>query len=170
MIPVARNVWQHVDAGSPAAAARRLNHRQHGPAHERPTAQPARPVDALKQRRLRVVVVEARGVEIRLDGLLGPVVGRHVVALAALLVQPQPAPHALPGSSPAAASPPPRSTRAKLNTITLSSARSRSPTSVPVSIRSRNSRVSAGVRTGVAPLGDDVLRAPDRRGRVHGST
>ena len=24
VIPVARNVWQHVDAGSPAAAARRL--------------------------------------------------------------------------------------------------------------------------------------------------
>ena len=24
MIPVARNVWQHIDGGSPAAAARRL--------------------------------------------------------------------------------------------------------------------------------------------------
>ena len=56
------------------------------------------------------------------------------------------------GSSPGAASPPPRSPARSWKTITLRSARSRSPTRVPVSIRSRSSRVSAGVRTGVAPL------------------
>ena len=95
-MPVARNVWQHVVAGNPAAAARRLiiastTRRPSG----RPLSPPARPVDALKQRRLRVVV-DAAGGQIRLDRLLGPVVRRHVVALAALLVQPQPPSSPLP--------------------------------------------------------------------------
>ena len=35
--------------------------------------------------------------------------------------------------------------------MTLKSARSRNPTNVPASIRSRSARVSAGVSTGVAP-------------------
>ena len=60
VMPVARNVWQHVDAGSPAADARRLNHGQHGPAPERPPAQTAGPVDALKQRRLHVLDAAGR--------------------------------------------------------------------------------------------------------------
>ena len=91
VMPVARNVWQHVDAGSPAATVPPLDHRQHCPAPERTPAQPAqpaRPVDALKQRRLRVV--DTAGGQVHLDRLLGPVVRRHGVALAALLVQPQP--------------------------------------------------------------------------------
>ena len=71
-MPVARNVWQHVDAGSPAADAPPLDHRQHHPAPERPPAQHARPV-TLKQRRLHVLDA-AGGGEIRLDRLLGPVV------------------------------------------------------------------------------------------------
>ena len=71
-----------------------LDHRQDGAARQRPPAQPAGPIDALKQRRLRVL--EAAGVEIRLDRLLGPVMGRHVVALPALLVKPQPPSSPLP--------------------------------------------------------------------------
>ena len=86
MISVARNVWQQADAGSPATAARRYDYGQHGAAAERPPGQAARPVDALKQRRVRVL--DAGGVDVRRDGLLGPVVGRHVVPLAAFLVQP----------------------------------------------------------------------------------
>ena len=71
-----------------------LDHRQHRPPPERPPAQPPRPVDALEQRRLRVL--EAVGVEIRLNRLRGPVVGRHGVPLPALLAQPQPASSPLP--------------------------------------------------------------------------
>ena len=41
-----------------------------------------------------------------------------------------------------------------------SAPRSRSPTSVPVSIRSRSARVSAGVRTGVAPLVTTCFSGP----------
>ena len=42
MIPVARNVWQHVDAGSPAADARRLIIASTAPASGRPFSRPAR--------------------------------------------------------------------------------------------------------------------------------
>ena len=151
VMPVARNVWQHVDAGSPAAAARRLDHGQHGPARERPRAQLARPVDALKQRRLRVLA--AAGGEIRLDRLLGSVVRRHVVPLAALLVQPQPPPLPLPKVNPAAASPPPRS---PARSCTPARSAAPGPAAPPPSpCRSgRGAPVSppAGVSTGVAPF------------------
>ena len=62
-----------------------LDHGQHGGARQRPTAQPVGPVNALKQRCLRIL--NAAGGDIRLESFLGPVVGRHVVALAALLVE-----------------------------------------------------------------------------------
>ena len=51
-------------------------------------------------------------------------------------------------------------TRAKLNTITLRSARSRRPTSVLVSIRSRSSRVLGRRQDRRRALRHDVLRAP----------
>ena len=79
-----------------------LDHRQRGPPPQRPTARPPRAVDALEQR--RPCVPDAAAGEIRLEGFCGPMMGRHVVAPAALLVQPQPPPHALPVSSPRAAS------------------------------------------------------------------
>ena len=47
VIPVARNVWQQVEGGSPATAARRLIIGQHHPPRQRP---PPRPVHALEQR------------------------------------------------------------------------------------------------------------------------
>ena len=85
---VARNVWQHVDAGTPAAAARRLiidsTTRR---VSDRPLSR-ARPVHALKQRRLRVL--DPADDQLRIHGGLGPVMGRSVMTLAALLVPPQP--------------------------------------------------------------------------------
>ena len=104
-----------------------------GPPHQRPPAQPARPVDALEQRHLRIL--KADGFDVRFERLLGPVVHRHIVPLPALLGAATASPGCPAGSSPDGASPPPSRS---------SSARSRSPTSVPVSIRSRSARVSAG--------------------------
>ena len=90
MIPVARNVWQHVVAGSPAATARRLIIASTARRPSGRPLRPPRPVHALEERRPRVL--EAAGGAVRLDRLLGPVVRRHVVPLPALLVQPQPPP------------------------------------------------------------------------------
>ena len=54
----------------------------------RPPAQPlARPVHALKQRLPRVL--EAGGLEVGVEDLGRPVVGRHVMSLSALLVEPK---------------------------------------------------------------------------------
>ena len=94
VIPVARNVWQARRRRQPRRHRPPLDHRQHHPPPRRSTAQPPRTVHALEER--RPGIVEAARGDVRLERLLGPVVGRHVVALAALLVQPQPAPHALP--------------------------------------------------------------------------
>ena len=48
-MPVAQNVWQHVDAGRPAADARHLIIASTTRPRQRPTVQAARPIDALKQ-------------------------------------------------------------------------------------------------------------------------
>ena len=70
-----------------------LDHRQHHATRQRPAAQAARPVDALEQRRLRLI--DPAGDQIRIHGGLGAVMGRHVVPLAALLLQPKPPPSPL---------------------------------------------------------------------------
>ena len=94
-------------------------------------------------------------------------VGRDVVTLAALLVEPEPPPALLPE----VVLPPHADDRAHpreaVESITETSARSRRPASVPVSIASRSRRASAGESTGVAPFVTTVLRPPDGRRRVH---
>ena len=56
MIPVARNVWQHVEGGSPRGRGAPLDHRQDDPPLERPARQPApRRVHALEEHRLRLL-------------------------------------------------------------------------------------------------------------------
>ena len=90
MIPVARNVWQHVEGGSPAAAARRLiiasTSRR---SSARPVKPPPRRVHGLEERRLRLL--EPARFDVGVEGRGRPVVGRDVVPPPALLVEPQPA-------------------------------------------------------------------------------
>src|SRR5688572_27242482 len=64
-----------------------LDHGQHLPPFERALRQATRPVDTLKERRLRVL--ERRRREIRLEVRLGAVMRRHLVPLPALLMQAQ---------------------------------------------------------------------------------
>ena len=66
-----------------------LDHRQHTTRRVSD-----RPVDALKTT-ARLRVLDPAGDQIRIHGGLGTVMGRHVVPLAALLVQPQPPPSPL---------------------------------------------------------------------------
>ena len=84
-----------------------LDHRQHDAARQRPTAQPARPVDALKQRGLRFL--EAGGGDVRLERLLGPVGAPARRAACRPSRAAAATPESPAGSSPDAASPPPRS-------------------------------------------------------------
>ena len=75
VIPVARNVWQQVDGGSPAATARRLimastTRRVNGP----PRQPLPRPVHALKQRHPAAPRTR-RPSRYFIKGLGGPVVG-----------------------------------------------------------------------------------------------
>ena len=80
-----RAVGQQVDGGRSAAAARRLIHRQNETPRQRPARQPPpRRIDALEERRLRLVEPGR------------PMVGRDVVPLAALLMEPEPPPALLP--------------------------------------------------------------------------
>ena len=72
VIPVARNVWQHVEGGSPAAEVRRLI------------------IARMEERRLRLI--EPGLLDVGVEGRGCPVVRRDVVPLAALLVEPQPPP------------------------------------------------------------------------------
>ena len=106
VIPVARHVWQQVDARQPRGRRPALDHGQHGAAPQRPPRQPPGPVDALKQRRRRVL--DAAGVDVRRDSLLGPVGparrGAYRLSRATAATRAAPA-----GSSPAVASPPLRS-------------------------------------------------------------
>ena len=83
------------------------------------------------------VLLEPAGLKVLIKGLGGPVVGRHVVPLPALLVEPQP---------------PPAPLLEVVLSITLTSALSRSQARDPESMWSRSLLASAGVRTGVAPL------------------
>ena len=163
-MPVARNEWQHVEAANPLAAAP-LDHRQHRPPSQRLTAQPPRTVHALKEGCPRVLGA-ARG-DVRFERLPGPVVDRHVVALAALLVQPQPGAHALPE----VVLPPHPHRRAHPREAEDHHAEE-SPVAQPHQ-RPRVDPVHKRARLGRRqdrrrPLRDDVLRSPDRRGRVHG--
>ena len=76
--PVARERLRALPAcefSRPRRAGKRHDHGQDGAARQRSPTQAARPVDALKQGRLRVL--KAAGGEIRLEGLLSPVVGRQ---------------------------------------------------------------------------------------------
>jgi hypothetical protein len=66
-----------------------LDHRQDLAPGERPSGELARPVNALKERHLRVG--QPAGLQVRVHVSLREMVRRHVVALAALLVQPEPA-------------------------------------------------------------------------------
>ena len=78
MIPVARNVSQHVDGGSPAEAVRRLIIARNRPPRQRPTGQPlARRVHALKQCRLRLL--EPGRLDVLVEGRRRPVAGRDIV-------------------------------------------------------------------------------------------
>ena len=141
-----------------------LDHRQHHAPRQRPTAQAARPVDALKQRRLRVL--NPAGDPIRIHGGLGPVMGRHVVPLAALLVQPQPSarplqeivltPHPHDRAHPGEAV----HHHAQQRTVPQPYQR---PRVDPIEQRPRLGRRQHRRR----PFGHHVLRAPHRRGRIH---
>ncbi len=74
MIPVVRNVWQQVDGGSPRGRRAPLDHGQDETPRQRPARQPPpRRVDALKERRLRLVELGRR--EIVIEGRGRPVVG-----------------------------------------------------------------------------------------------
>ena len=90
MIPVARNVSQHVDGGSPAEAVRRLIIARNRPPRQRPTGQPlARRVHALKQCRLRLL--EPGRLDVLVEGPRRPVVGRDIVPAGdPLLMRPEP--------------------------------------------------------------------------------
>ena len=66
-----------------------LDHRQDDTPRQGPPGQLTRPIDTLKQRRFRVP--DGGGAEIRREGVLGAMMGRHVVPLPALFVEPQPA-------------------------------------------------------------------------------
>ena len=56
VIPVARNVWHHVEGGKPRRRGAPLDHRQHEPPLERPARQPPpRRVHALEERDLRLL-------------------------------------------------------------------------------------------------------------------
>ena len=92
----ARNVWQHVEGGSSRRRGPPLDHRQDDPAQQRPSRQQApRGIDALEERSLRLLELgppRGKGVESRRR----TVVGRDVVPLPALLVEPQPPPARLP--------------------------------------------------------------------------
>ena len=72
-----------------------LDHRQDETPRQRPARQPPpRRVDALEERRLRLVELGRREVVVERRGR--PMVGRDIVPLAALLVQPEPPPALLP--------------------------------------------------------------------------
>ena len=93
VIPVARNVWQHVEGGSPAAAARRLiiaRTTRRSSASRRPAAG----ATLLEQRRPRLL--ELGRLDVGVEGRRRAVVGRDVVPLPALVVEPQPPPAPLP--------------------------------------------------------------------------
>ena len=95
MIPVARNVWQQVEGGRSAAAARRLIiARTRRRESARPVSRRPRGVDALEERRRRRVEPGPR--EVVVERLGRPMVGRDVVTRAALLVEPEPPPALLP--------------------------------------------------------------------------
>ena len=151
MIPVARNVWQHVDGGSSRRCCPTLDHRQDHPSLKRPARQPApRRVHALEERRLRLLEPGRRDVGV--EGRGRPVVGRYVVPLPALLVEPQPAPAPLPE----VVLPPHPQHRAHPREA-VEHHRQERPVpepgqGAPVSIDSRSFLASAAERTGVAPL------------------
>ena len=141
-----------------------LDHRQHHAPRQRPAAQPPRPVDALKQRRLRLL--DPAGDQIRFDRRLGPVMGRHVVPLAPLLVQPQPPPSPLQEivltTHPHDRAHPREAVHhhAQQRPVTKTHQR---PRVDPIEQRPRLGRRQHRRR----PLGHHVLRAPHRRGRIH---
>ena len=141
-----------------------LDHRQHHAPRQRPAAQAPRPVDALKQRRLRLL--DPAGGQIRVDGGLGPVMGRHVVPLAPLLLQPKPPPSPLQEvvltTHPHDRAHPREAVHhhAQQRPVTKTHQR---PRVDPVEQRPRLGRRQHRRR----PLGHHVLRAPHRRGRIH---
>ena len=87
--PVARNVWQHVEGGSPAAAGRRLIIASTSRRIERPARQPPRRrVDGLEERHLRLL--EPARLDVGVEGRRGPVVSRYSRVASRLLVEPEP--------------------------------------------------------------------------------
>ena len=94
-IPVALNVWAARRGRKPRGRGAPLEHRQDDPPLECPARQPAtRRVHALEERRLRLF--EVGRLDVGVEGRGRPMMGRDVVPLPALLVQPQPAPGGLP--------------------------------------------------------------------------
>ena len=95
MIPVARNVWAAGRGRQIRGQGPPLDQRQDETTRQRPARQPPpRRVDALEERRLRLL--EVGRLEVVIEGLGRPMVGRDVVPLAALLVEPEPPPAPLP--------------------------------------------------------------------------
>ena len=115
VIPVARNVWQHVEGGSPSAAGPR-DHRQHETPIEHPAPSAAAPPGPSSGRAARLRLLEPARFDAGAEGRSRSVVSRNVVPL-------------------------PRPSR---RAAAESSARSRSPARAPVSIVSRSFLVSAG--------------------------
>ena len=91
VIPVARNVWQHVEGGSSAAAARRLIIAR---TTRRCSARPVsrRPAGSTLWKSVAFGLLELGRLDVLVQCLRCPVVGRDVMPLSALLVEPEPPP------------------------------------------------------------------------------
>ena len=136
VIPVARNVWQHVEGGSPAAEARRLI------------------IARMKERRLRLL--DPGLLDVGVEGRGCPVVRRDVVPLAALLVEPQPPPAPPPEVVPL---PHPQHRAHPREAVEHDREERPVPLSPPLAGATPNPRVSA-VQSRPKPRGRSTSRAP----------
>ena len=93
-MPVARNVWQHVEEGSPARVRPALHHPEHVRARHRIRRDLPPLVHAPEERRL-LFVPDAGRIEIRIEIRFGIVVAGDFVPLAAFFMQPNPPPLAV---------------------------------------------------------------------------
>jgi hypothetical protein len=94
-MPVARKVWQPILARVPSSAARRWIMRQASDAVHRFVGQRAGATDGRTEEGALAAVADADRLDIRVEIGLQIVVRRHLMPLAALLMQPNPPAHAL---------------------------------------------------------------------------
>ena len=92
-MPVARNVWQQMSAGRPCVVPA-LDHREHFAAVEAAVGELPPSVEAAEEGSAPLVS-DAGSRDVGVEVLLGLVMGGNLVALAALLVEPEPESFAL---------------------------------------------------------------------------